>query len=163
MGSGKSTIAIALSKMIGIPYQDLDVYIENKEQSSIKEIFEQKGEVYFRKIEHLYFKELIELDDKLIIGLGGGTPCYANNHELLIGNNRTSIYLKASIPTLFERLKFNKSSRPIIANKDDEELHTFIATSLFERSYYYNQAQHKVIVDNKSISEVANEIKNLLT
>lgn len=162
MGCGKSTIAQKLSGMITTPYVDLDEFIEKKEKMSIKEIFETHGEIHFRKLEHTYFLELLNSPDKIIIGLGGGTPCYANNHELLIGEGITSIYLKASIDTLYNRLAPNKSKRPLIADKGDEEMKEFIAKHLFDRSFYYNHAQHKVTVDNKSIEETVNDILNLL-
>ena len=83
MGCGKSTIANRLSKIIDIPFVDLDQYIEEKTNLSVSAIFEQRGEIYFRKVEHELFTELLASQESLIIGLGGGTPCYANNHELL--------------------------------------------------------------------------------
>lgn len=162
MGCGKSTIAQKLSGMINIPYVDLDEYIEEKAKMSIKDIFQKEGEIHFRKLEHQYFVELLDSPDKIIIGLGGGTPCYANNHELLIGDGIISIYLKASIETLFNRLAPNKSKRPLIADKSDAEMKEFIAKHLFDRSFYYNHAQHKVNVDEKSIDETITDILNLL-
>jgi shikimate kinase len=162
MGCGKSTIANKLSGMVQIPYVDLDEYIEKKANQTIKQIFETQGEIYFRKLEHTYFVELLNTPDKMIIGLGGGTPCYANNHELLNGDGVISIYLKASIDTLFNRLVANKSKRPLIADKSEEEMKEFIAKHLFDRSFYYNHAQYKVSVDDKSIEETVNDILNLL-
>ena len=162
MGCGKSTIAQTLSKNNGIPFVDLDQYIEKKINLTINAIFEQRGEIYFRKLEHQAFVELLNSSKPLIIGLGGGTPCYANNHELLIGENVVSIYLKASIQTLFDRLSLNKSKRPLIANKSDKELKEFIAMHLFERSFYYNQAQYAVSVDDKSIDQTVLDIVALL-
>ncbi|TRX36425.1 AAA family ATPase [Flavobacterium sp. ZT3R18] len=162
MGCGKSTIANTLSRMVQIPYVDLDEYIEEKAKQTIKEIFETHGEIYFRKLEHTFFVELLNTPGKIIIGLGGGTPCYANNHELLNGEGVTSIYLKASIDTLFNRLVANKSKRPLIADKNEAEMKEFIAKHLFDRSFYYNHAQHKVSVDDKSIEETVNDILNLL-
>ena len=162
MGCGKSTIANKLSKNIGIPFVDLDIKIEEKVNLSINAIFEKHGEIYFRKLEHEVFIELLNSPEQLIIGLGGGTPCYANNHELLKADNVVSIYLKASIETLFSRLSANKSKRPLIANKSDEEMKEFIAMHLFERSFYYNQAQYKVNVDDKTIDEVVLDIVSIL-
>jgi shikimate kinase len=106
--------------------------------------------------------ELLNTPSEIIIGLGGGTPCYANNHELLQREDVVSIYLKASIETLFKRLVPNKSKRPLIADKNDEEMKEFIAKHLFDRSFYYNQSQHKVNVDDKSIEETVSEIMTLL-
>ena len=162
MGCGKSTIAMALSKNNKIPFVDLDEYIEKKTNLSINSLFEKHGEIYFRKVEHEAFLELLALPEKIIIGLGGGTPCYANNHELLKGDNVVSVYLKASIDTLFNRLSVNKSKRRLIANKSDLEMKEFIAMHLFERSFYYNQAQYKVSVDDKTIHQVVLDIVSVL-
>ena len=162
MGCGKSTIANKLSKIIEIPFVDLDKKIEEKTNLSINAIFEKHGEIYFRKLEHEVFVELLNSPDTLIIGLGGGTPCYANNHELLKSDNVTSVYLKASIETLFNRLNHNKSKRPLIADKSEDEMKEFIAKHLFDRSFYYNQAQYKVIVDDKTIEETVMDIVEVL-
>lgn len=162
MGCGKSTIANRVSKITEIPFVDLDKNIEERTNLSIKEIFEQRGEIYFRKLEREVLMDLLNTSGELIIGLGGGTPCYANNHELLKEENIVSIYLKASLDTLFERLSSNKSKRPLIANKTDEELKEFIGQHLFERSFYYNQAKYKLVIDGKSKDETAQEIVGLL-
>ena len=163
MGCGKSTIANKLSGKIQIPYVDLDEFIEKKTNLTINQIFENHGEIYFRKLEHAHFVELLNHPEEIIIGLGGGTPCYANNHELLKGDHVTSIYLKASIDTLYKRLVSNKAKRPLIADKNEEEMREFIAKHLFDRSFYYNHAQYKVNVDDKTIEETVNDILNLLT
>lgn len=163
MGCGKSTIAEKLSSLIQIPFVDLDKSIETKAEMAISQIFELFGEVYFRKLEHDVFVELLASPENQIIGLGGGTPCYANNHELLKGDGITSVYLKASVDTLFSRLAHNKSKRPIVANKTEAELKEFIAKHLFDRSYYYNQAEYKVSVDNQTIDETVAAIATILT
>jgi shikimate kinase len=162
MGCGKSTIANKLSKITQIPFVDLDKRIEEKMNLTINQIFEVKGEIYFRKLEHNVFIELLNSPEKIIIGLGGGTPCYANNHELLKDDNAISIYLKASIETLYDRLVLNKSKRPLIADKNEAEMKEFIAKHLFDRSFYYNQAQYKVIVDGKTIDQTVADIVTLL-
>ena len=162
MGCGKSTIATNLSKSVGIPFVDLDKKIEDRAGLSVNAIFEKHGEIYFRKLEHQVFIELLNAPQQLIIGLGGGTPCYANNHELLIGDHVVSIYLKATIATLFDRLQNNKINRPLIANKSEDEMKEFIAKHLFDRSFYYNQAQHKVSVDEKTIEQTVLDIVAIL-
>jgi shikimate kinase len=162
MGCGKSTIAKRLSKITKIPYLDLDKCIEERTNLSVNEIFEQKGEIYFRKLEHEVFLELLNSPESAILSLGGGTPCYANNHELLNTENTVSIYLKASIDTLFKRLVANKSERPLIANKNEDEMKEFIAKHLFDRSFYYNHAQHKVSVDDRTKDQTVQDILNLL-
>lgn len=162
MGCGKSTIANRLSKSTGIPFVDLDKSIEERMNLSINEIFEQKGEIYFRKLEREVFIELLHLPETLIIGLGGGTPCYSNNHELLKMENVLSVYLKASVETLLDRLVSGKSKRPLIADKSESELKEFIAKHLFDRSFYYNQAQYKVSIDGKSKEETVADVLKIL-
>ncbi len=163
MGCGKSTVAHKLATVTGIPYTDLDLYIEEKYHTTIGDMFKEKGEIHFRKVEAAAFNELLQQHDKMIIGLGGGTPCYANNHEKLQLKNVASIYLKASIETLFNRLSSHKSKRPLIASMQDDELKEFIAKHLFDRSFYYNQAKHVVSVDEKTIDETITDILKVLT
>lgn len=162
MAAGKSTIAQVLSEKTGIKIADIDGLIEDKIGLSIAEIFEQEGEVFFRKTEHTIFKEILENDENLIISTGGGTPCYANNHLLLTGKNVVSIYLQASIDVIIRRLKSLEKERPLVADKSEDEMLEFVAKHLFERSYFYNQATFKIVVDNKSSEEITKEILLLL-
>ncbi|MSP84264.1 MAG: shikimate kinase [Flavobacteriaceae bacterium] len=162
MGCGKSTIAKLLAAKVGLPYLDLDEIIEKKENSSLKNIFSEKGELYFRKLEHDILSDLIKNQDSFILSLGGGTPCYANNHELLKGENIFSIYLNGSVATLYNRLITANTERPLIANKSPEEMKEFIAKNLFDRSFYYNQAQHKINIDNKAVRSIVYEIETIL-
>ena len=162
MAVGKSTIAALLSDRTGVKAVDLDQLIEQQANMTISEIMEQKGEVYFRKLEHIIFKEMVSSAENLIISTGGGTPCYAENHLLLNGKNITSIYLKASIALLFVRLKAAKTERPLVAKKADDDLQEFIAKHLFERSFYYNQATFTLTVDAKSPTVIVEELLQLL-
>lgn len=162
MASGKSTIGKLLSEKLQLPFLDLDNYISEKENKSVPEIFSQNGEIYFRKIEHEYLKEVLENQQDCIISLGGGTPCYANNMQLIHDKKAISIYLKASIQTLSERLLKNKSSRPLIAFLEDEQVPEFIAKHLFERRFFYEQATKFLNIDKKSENEIVSEIEKLL-
>ena len=162
MGSGKSTIAKSLATKVGLPYLDLDEIIEKRENTTLKNLFSNKGELYFRKLEHEVLSELMNNQNSFILSLGGGTPCYANNHEVIKGENRESVYLSASIDTLYSQLQNENDTRPLIANKREDEMKEFIAKNLFDRSYYYNQAKYKVTIDNKSVGEIVSEIEKLL-
>lgn len=162
MGAGKSAVASSLSKKTNIPFFDLDAVIETEEKNTINDIFAQKGELYFRKIESVILKELICNNDNFILALGGGTPCYANNYLLLQEEGIISVYLKASVETLTERLVRDKINRPLIAKFNKEELYDYIRKHLFERNFYYLQSTLTVNVDAKSIDEIVNEIEKLL-
>ncbi|MBP6557070.1 MAG: shikimate kinase, partial [Flavobacterium sp.] len=150
MAVGKSTIGKILAKKRQMEWVDLDKIIEESTKLSVTEIFKTKGEIYFRKQEHIEFKKLIQSEENLVISTGGGTPCYADNHLLLKGDNVVSIYLSASIDELYNRLKNNTAKRPLVANQSEAELKEFIAKNLFDRSYYYQQATFKISTDSKS-------------
>ncbi len=163
MGSGKTSVGKILSEKTNIPFIDLDELIEKKENTSIKKIFETRGEIYFRKVEHQILKEILSRPEPIVLSLGGGTPCYANNHEFLNGENIVSFYLKTSIKTLYDRLYQETEKRPLLNISDENELQEFIAKHLFDRSYFYNQASFKVNVDGKSLDEISAEIISKLT
>ena len=161
MASGKSTLVKYLAEKLELEAIDLDDYIVEKEEESIKNIFKNKGEIYFRKQENVYLKELISSENSFVLSLGGGTPCYANNMTLL-DTLRNTFYLKANLNTLYDRLRVQKAERPLISELKDDKLQEFIAKHLFERAPYYELAKHKIIVDNKPTEEIGNEILQLL-
>lgn len=160
MASGKTTIGKALAKKMNFEFIDLDHYIETKESMYVPEIFKLKGEIYFRKIEALYLNELIEIDNKAVISLGGGTPCYGNNMETILNSqDAISIYLKASLKELVKRLRNDKHNRPLISHLTNEEsLLEFIGKHLFERSNFYSQSTKTINVDNKPTDAIVEDI-----
>ena len=163
MGSGKTTIGIQLAKKLYLNFTDLDEFIEEKEQKSIKEIFDQKGEIYFRKIEHNYLKQFIRENESYVLSLGGGTPCYAGNLDLILHDkNNLSFYLRGSISTLFKRLSENKFKRPLINDLSDNQLTEYIAKHLFERGHFYDKATYKISIDDKEVQDIVTEIRILL-
>ena len=162
MGSGKSTIAKLLGDKIGFPSYDLDDCIEKNQNSLISQIFNLKGELFFRTIEHQLFKEILEKNENLVLSLGGGTPCYYDNHEFLRVQNIMSIYLKASIDTLFDRLNTKNNFRPLLSGIEEAEKKEFIAKHLFERSFFYHKAQHIIVVDDQTPEKVVAEIQRIL-
>lgn len=157
MGSGKSTVAKLLGEALDLPFIDLDDYIEEKENATIKTLFEEKGEIYFRLQESKYLKEVLEDARPGILALGGGTPCYAKNMDL-IKHFSNSYYLKGSMATISERLKSEKNQRPLIAALNDEQLTEFIAKHLFERRFFYEQASKTITIDGKSAEEIRDEL-----
>ena len=142
MGSGKSTAGKKLSAKLGYEFIDLDKFIENEYQQTIPEIFSTKGESEFRAMEHNALKKLIEKDN-IVVACGGGTPCYYNNMELM-NNHGNTVYLKMSADSLVHRLMEAKEKRPLVANKSEEELRTFVNRQLEKREDFYHQAQYTV-------------------
>lgn len=163
MASGKTTIGKLISESLSIPFFDLDFLIEQKLQLNIHEIFEQKGELFFRKLERETIETFLNSTDNYVLALGGGTPCYYDNFSLYQKEDTNSFYLKASVGTLLNRLETQKSTRPIIANFSNEALKEFVAKHLFERNYFYNQVQNVISVDDKNEKEIVSEILSKLT
>ena len=159
MGSGKSSVGKLLALQLGIPFYDLDAVIEDIEQLSISDLFEKKGELYFRKSENKILQQILHKDESFVLSLGGGTPCYYNNHELLLQDGIVSFYLKATSAKLVERLQVEKESRPLVASLNKDELLDFVNKHLFDRSYYYHQVNHVVAIDEKSVDQLVDEIK----
>lgn len=139
MGSGKSTFGKKLAKKLNLNFIDLDQYIESKVGLSIPEIFEERGEEKFREIETSSLQQVLN-QEGVIISLGGGTPCFGDNIEL-INKDSVSIYLNLPPKALYSRLINARASRPLIADKTEEELLEFIENHLAEREPFYNLAQ----------------------
>ena len=163
MASGKSTIGKLISEALQIPFYDLDDLIETNLHLKINTIFEQKGELFFRKKEREILIDFLNTTENYILALGGGTPCYYDSFELYQSESIHSIYLKASVSTLLERLHHQKASRPLVSSLSKEELQEFVAKHLFERSYFYHQVKTVVSIDYKKESEIVNEILSKLT
>ena len=161
MASGKSAVGKVIAKKMAIPFLDLDDVIEEKENLTISEIFDKKGEIYFRNKETECLNEVLDNEKDLLISLGGGTPCYGNNMEVILEKS-TSFYLKASINTIFNRIKSETQQRPLVASIGIDNLKEFIAKHLFERSDFYLKSNHSIIVDDKDILEISEEIFELL-
>lgn len=162
MGSGKSAVGMHLAKGLGMKFLDLDAYIEKELNTTISEIFKSKGELYFRKKEHEYLQQLLLQDESMVIGTGGGTPCYSGNMKLLTDTTPHVFYLKVSIYGLVTRLQKEKEQRPLIRNISDEDLPEFIGKHLFERNPFYTMARHTIACDGKTILKISEEIEGLL-
>ena len=162
MASGKSTIGREISKKLDMKFIDLDDYISKREKRSISEIFKVEGEIYFRKIESSYLGEILNSKDSFILSLGGGTPCYSNNMELILNSEASSIYIKVDIKTLASRLIAEKNKRPLVADLEDDKLIEFVAKHLFERRFFYEQASITINTEDKSAEEITTEIGILL-
>lgn len=140
MGAGKTTVGKALAKELGMTFYDLDWYIESRMRKTIPQIFEEKGEEGFRKIENTMLHEVAEFED-VILSCGGGTPCFFDNMEYLNRQGHT-VYLKASPDVLYKHLKMGRIERPLLKNKTQEEMQLFIEKQLEEREPHYLKAKN---------------------
>lgn len=160
MGSGKSSVGKCLAEKLQKKFLDLDEEITRTENRSISAIFKESGEIYFRKKENEALKALIDVQEDFILSLGGGTPCYANNLEMMLQDEGVlPVYLKTSLQELRERLWNERASRPLIDHLESKDaLEDFIRKHLFERTYYYNQSEVIIDTDRKSVQKISDEI-----
>lgn len=144
MGSGKTTVGKALSKETGMMFYDLDWYIESRMRKTVAQIFAEKGEEGFRKIEHNMLHEVAEFEN-VIISCGGGTPCFFDNIDY-INQQGEVVYLKATPEVLYRHLLMGKVERPLIKNKTPEELIAYITEQVAKREEFYNKARYTLDV-----------------
>lgn len=164
MGSGKSYMGKLLSQHLSYPFFDLDEKIESDHGAKISDIFKTRGEIFFRKAERKTLEEMLQLKTDAIVSLGGGTPCYGDNMDIIkAAENVQTFYLKLDIASLKNRLLPEKDKRPVISHLEThEELEEFIRKHLFERGFYYNQSDHIIDCSSKSASEIIASIESKL-
>lgn len=153
MGTGKTTISSLLKDKMNLPEIDMDKYIVNKENTSIADIFEQKGEEYFRKVETECLIEILQ-NEGVIVSCGGGVVVKDENVTHM-KDKGTIVLLTATPETIYHRVK-NSNDRPILNGNMNVE---FIAQLMEKRRERYLSVADIIIdTDDKTSEEVANEI-----
>ena len=151
MGSGKSTIGNIISKKLDFGFIDTDHEIEKNEKISIKKIFDIKGENYFRKLEETVILKSINLDNK-VISLGGGGFLKLHLRKK-IQIKCISFWLDWKEDTIIKRI-FKNDKRPLARHLSKLDLKDMIS----QRYRHYKQATHRIICENLSKKEIAEEI-----
>lgn len=138
MGSGKSTLGVALAERLQLPFIDLDRVIEAREGLTISALFQEKGEAYFRQCESDELQTIIQTTQAAVIATGGGTPCFHDNMKLMNAAGVT-FYLHCSIETLQHRIEGTSDERPVLRQAGFS-----IENLLTEREIFYAKAKHTV-------------------
>jgi shikimate kinase len=151
MGSGKSSIGYLVSKKLKLAFVDIDNLIEDESEISISEIFETKGEDYFRNLEEkTTLKALKEINKVISLG-GGGFINDKIRKEVLI--NHFSFWLNWSDPVLLKRIKDSKK-RPLAFQSTNQQIRLLIK----KRTKIYSKAQFMINCDNLTKSEIVEKI-----
>ena len=151
MGSGKSTIGSLISKKLNVKFIDIDSVLEDVTKMKIVEIFEKKGENFFRNLEEkITLKSLNSINS--VISLGGGGFINEKIRKEVLKNN-FSFWLNCDTQTLLNRIK-NSKKRPITFNLSDNELTELIV----KRTKIYSKAQFKINCHKLTKTEIVKKI-----
>lgn len=157
MGSGKTTVGKMVANELFLDFHDTDSTIEEKTGVTIDWIFDIEGEKGFRKRETLVLKDLVSLNS-IVLATGGGIVIEDENRELLASRG-TVFYLHTPLSIQIERTSRDKD-RPLLKGNDPSKVLTDLQES--RQSLYEEVADHFINTENKSGSEVANEIVKLV-
>ena len=154
MGSGKTSIGLLISKKLNLQFYDIDQIIEKELEMSISDIFEKKGEKFFRDIEE---KTTLKILKKkwIVVSLGGGAFINKKIREEIL-KNHLSFWLNWNSKTLIQRIKKN-IKRPIALKSSTSELIDLIK----KRSVVYSKSKYKINCEKLSKNEIVNEIINI--
>jgi shikimate kinase len=161
MGSGKSTIGRCLAEKLSLPFLETDTeLLKDSEYSSIAQIIAEKGEAYFRKLEHRALKKLLKNPDQ-VISLGGGTICQDNIPELFHPDD-CIIYLDVPFEECARRIREQKKNkntpkRPLFSDETS-------AHELFRKRepIYKNRSRLRIPAESGTPGEVATRIISTL-
>ena len=154
MGSGKTTVGQAISQHLNLPVFDTDTYIEKKMDKSVKEIFRDQGENFFRQEESSALKELPL--ENAIVTTGGGIIKSKENRQWM-KQHGIIVFLYADITEVMKRLE-GDITRPLILDKSMEEV-----KALFQnRLPFYKEAHYTVNTNGKKIEEIVTEIERMI-
>ena len=155
MGVGKSTIGKRLAKKLKLKFYDIDKIIEKKEKKTITEIFETKGQDYFRKIEKKISLDILKKNNS-VISLGGGAfinPMIRKESE----NSSISFWLDLKLDSLMIRLR-NVKKRPLL---NQENLKETINKIYSERKKFYNRSDFRIKCNSMTIDQIVGKIIKL--
>ena len=158
-GSGKSTLGKQISKLLSIPFVDLDDAIEKAEKRKISEIFRESGEDYFRKIESELLIRWIQSDTDYVMATGGGTPCFYTNIQRMnmVG---TTIFLDVPPMEIAHRIHSSKNQdRPLFDKMNFDVLKDQIETLRTRRISFYQMAKETISDKNISSTQLLALIK----
>ena len=160
--SGKTKLARVLSRQFNLRFIDSDDIIEKETNQSIEEIFETKGETFFRDIEKKVLNDYCVSSERFIMATGGGMPCFYNNIEVM-KQSGICIYIQLSPEVLAGRIIYSKKKRPRFRQLENDDIIVKVREDLKLRSVYYSQAQYTVDGLDDCRKRIAEIINSFLT
>ena len=158
MGTGKSAVGRLIAERRGVPFVDLDKWIEERAGMPVREIFAQRGEDEFRSIEKRVVRDASNLDDA-VIAAGGGAVIDDENRETLAGGG-LMVCLLARPEVVASRVASVVEERPLLAGHDD--LVGRIRELQAERASAYARIRNQVDTSDLAVEAVAAAVERLV-
>lgn len=156
--TGKSTIGRHVARQLGLAFIDLDDCIIADQGKPITEIFQTKGENYFREIERRLLIEHINMQGGFVMATGGGAPCFFDNMQLM-NQNGITIFLNVSMDELFQKLvRKGTTKRPLLKNFTKNDLYNELIDKFKDRKKYYSKSKITVDQNFNGINERVNQV-----
>lgn len=160
MGSGKSSAGRKIASGLRWHFADTDKVVEEQEGATVPELFEQKGEDYFRKAETRALRTVSQRS-RTVIACGGGTPCSAENMEIMKSTG-VIVYLKLPAGALASRLLKSRTKRPLLQGTSETGMTERVQELLDRRIEWYEQADAEVDGMNDTVEEITSVIAGLV-
>jgi len=154
-GSGKTTLGKQLAQVLQVPFIDMDWEIEKRENKSVKEVFAQQGEDYFRQLEATVLRDWAASLENFVMGTGGGAPCYYNGMAIIKGAG-LSIFFDVPVAELNSRLQ-HATDRPLLNSGDEADRENKLHALLQARLPIYKQAD--ITIENPTLEKLVNAIQ----
>jgi shikimate kinase len=156
MGTGKTAAGKALAERLGMRFVDMDDIIESREEMKISEIFEKKGEPYFRHAEKMVARD-IAIQSGLVVAAGGGAVIDEDNVRNFKANG-IMFCLVATPDKILERTR-GHVHRPLLNVSDPKKK---ISELLAKRAQFYSRADYRIDTTDLSVNEVVDKIAEKL-
>lgn len=147
-GAGKSTLGKSLAEKLMMDFFDLDKEIEKREGMGVQEIFQDKGEVYFRAKEQETLREITAKHHSFMMATGGGAPCFHHSMDFMLAEGKV-LFLDLNLTTIFQRVH-NSTDRPLLALQSNEALMERLSRLREERLPIYKKAHY--IIEEKDLT-----------